>query len=79
MLPLQQEEVINVNSTCLCLSCKCDESKVVQMPKCAKCGVGLYCSLMCKEPDSKNHKIFCKSILELESIERNKTFRNFNC
>ena len=28
--------------------------------------------------NSKNHEIFCKSILELESIDRNKAFRNFN-
>ena len=76
--PSTGKEATNVNSTRLCLSCKCDESKVVQLYKCAKCGVGLYCSLKCKDADSKNHEIFCKSIWELESIERNKTFCNFS-
>ena len=73
------KKVTNVNSTRLHLSCERDESTVVQLKKCAKFGVGLYFSLKCKETGSKNHKIFCKSILELESIERNKTFPNFNC
>ena len=74
-----EKEATNVNSTRLCLSCKCDKSKVFQLQKCVKCGVELYYSLTCKEADSKNHEIFCKCILELQSIEKNKTFRNFNC
>ena len=73
------KEATNLNSFCLCLSCKNDESKAVELQKCTKCGLHYVCTLKCKKVDSKNHETFCKSILALESFERNKTFRSFNC
>ena len=36
------KEATNLNSTCLSLNCKRDESKVFQSQKCKKFGVGLY-------------------------------------
>ena len=38
----------------------------------------MYCSTKCKKADSKTHEILCKNIIELERIERDKTFHNFN-
>lgn len=75
---LRWKEAANLNNTRLCLICKRDEPKVVQLQKCAKCGVELCCSVKCKNVDSKNLKVFCKSILELESIGKNNTFCYFN-
>ena len=72
--PSTEKEATNVNSTCLGLSCKRDELKVVHLQNSAKCRVGLYCSLKSKEADSKNHEIFVKTIIEQKSVEGNKTF-----
>ena len=35
-------------------------------------------ALKCKKADSKNQENFQKDILELEKIEREETFRNFD-
>ena len=76
--PIPGKEAAKVNSPRICLNCKRDENKVAQLQTCAKCKLGLYCSTKCKKADSKNQEIFCKNIIELERIERDKTFHNFN-
>ena len=76
--PLPGKEATKVNSPRICLNCKRNENKVAQLQSCAKCKSGLYCSTKCKKADSKNYEIFCKNFIELERIERDKTFYNFN-
>ena len=68
------DDVSTPVATAKCSSCHQDTVKF----KCKRCHTQSYCSKKCQKKCWSEHKVWCDSIVELESRVKNKAFADVN-